>query len=152
MQTPTILFVGDAGTGKTTYVFELLGCPMPKEYVPTLGMEASPIIYDDSRYTIMDFAGNPKFGYRDNDESMAGADGVVIFTHNGEGYEDWVRRILARNPNVPFVVVDSEQTAEKIHLGDGRIVYEKNAGFNILCDTINHVPLDERYPKRTRAH
>lgn len=61
-----VVLVGDGGVGKSTYIKRHLTGEFEKEYIPTLGVDVTPLMfktnYGDIIFDIWDTAGQEKFG------------------------------------------------------------------------------------------
>lgn len=75
-----VVFVGDGGVGKTTYMRRMLVGDYTEKYIPTLGVEVHPLDYTDTgyKYNVWDTAGQERYGGL-RDGYWLKADYFVIF-------------------------------------------------------------------------
>ena len=116
--TPTfkLVFVGDAGVGKTTYLKRYLTGEFERKYIPTIGAEVHPMDFTTSHGTIVfnnwDTAGEEKFaGLRDNYYKNADC-AIIMFdvtsTSSYKSVENWYNNIRKTNPDIPIVIVGNK--------------------------------------------
>ena len=104
MDTFKVSLVGDARVGKTSLVSYLLTDQIPHEYVPTLGVEVHPVIYNHRRFNIWDTAGQERFGGLRDGYYIQSHIGLFMY-NNPEltSQSDWERRFRLVCPSAPIV-------------------------------------------------
>ena len=106
MNTYKIVIIGDAQTGKTSYLRRLLTGEYTKKYTPTLGVDVHPLIFHTNHGTITfnvwDVAGNEKFRGL-GDGYYIGAKGALSFHTHGSNMTH--ERELSRMGKIPTVRV-----------------------------------------------
>ena len=112
MNTYKILFVGEGGVGKTSFLHACQDKPFDGKYIPTLGVEVEPLSLSDHILNIWDCAGSEKFRGL-GDGYYVRSQGVIFFfdltslftlTNLGK----WVQDCLRLNGNIPFVIVGTK--------------------------------------------
>lgn len=112
MNTYKILFIGDGGVGKTTFLNTSNGKSFDGKYIPTLGVEVTPIKLSNSIFNIWDCAGNEKFRGLGDGYYLNGQGAILFFdltslaTLNNIG--KWVRDCFRINGNIPFLIVGTK--------------------------------------------
>lgn len=83
-----IVLMGDAQTGKTTFLETQLGRAPPQRYVPTLGVNVENTVLAGKPVAIWDTAGQPHLaGIADG--YFIGADLAIVF---GDNTQPWIQR------------------------------------------------------------
>ena len=59
-----ILILGDAGVGKTSFITMKNRDKFIRDYIPTMGVENTNILYKNITFNISEFAGQEKFGFK----------------------------------------------------------------------------------------
>ena len=59
-----VLIVGDAGVGKTTFITVFEQNEFNELYIDTRGMKTKNIQYKDITFTVSEFAGQEKYGFK----------------------------------------------------------------------------------------
>ena len=96
METKKVVLVGDARVGKTTLVRHALMGEHTNKYIPTLGDEVHPIVWD--------CAGNPRFGGLCGGYYIQADIAIVLYNNVGlNSNEDWVTLVRGVCPTIPIV-------------------------------------------------
>ena len=117
-KTYKVLLIGDGGVGKTSLIAKARNGSFEKLYVPTMGVEVSPLLMGDMGETILkvwDLAGQEKFGgLRDGYYVKADA---VIFVYDGtnqlsqKNLRSWVQDVSRVCGDIPCVIVRNKVDA-----------------------------------------
>lgn len=104
-----IVLVGNGQRGKTDFVSRLKNFPVNPSYVPTQGVEVTPIETDLGVVKLWDTAGQGK--YRGlGDAYYINADGFIIFAENTKEWLYWANEIVRVMPKGYYVVISSDKT------------------------------------------
>lgn len=80
-----VVIVGNAQSGKTTYIRRLLTGEYTKNYIPTLGVEVHPLVFHTNKgivtFNVWDCAGDERYAGLD-DGYFIGADAAIVFCTN----------------------------------------------------------------------
>lgn len=107
-----IVFLGDGGVGKTTYLKKLRNDTYERKYIPTMGVEIHPLTWDTSDGEVItncwDCAGQEKFGGL-KETYYTGADAFVVCfdTTNKLSYKNvkfWTESVKKIYEDKPIVV------------------------------------------------
>jgi len=78
-----LILIGDGGVGKTTFVRRHKTGEFEKKYVPTLGVEVSPLFFSTSRgplcFNVWDTAGQERFGGLRDGYYIQGQCAIIMF-------------------------------------------------------------------------
>ena len=109
METKKVVLVGDAKVGKTSLVCYALTGELENRYIPTLGVEVHPIVWDSpsmglKRFNVWDCAGNPRFGGLRDGYYIQADIAIVLYNNDGlNSNEDWVALVRGVRPTIPIV-------------------------------------------------
>lgn len=120
-----VVIVGDAESGKTSYVRRLIRSDFPEGYIPTLGFEVYPYRVDETTtFDLWDSAGQERFGGL-RDGYYLSADACIAFYDSklSAGTTiDWIRDVQRVAGNIPTLVV-----ANKAENPDyGKLIFDLN--------------------------
>lgn len=107
-----IVFVGEANTGKTAFLFRHLSGQFRPQYTPTLGVEVYPLRFQTNLgpicFNVWDCAGDERYGgLRDGYFLMA--NGCLLFGGPNVGdLEKWNNDVVRVTGPVPTIVVSSK--------------------------------------------
>ena len=114
-----VCFVGNAQTGKTNMVRQLLNQPMSSNnnyYVATLGVEVHPYHVNGKTYNIWDCAGNIKYGAIRGGKYLHGQIFIIFIGGNeannpiecgNKALYEWIYEIRQVYPNAHIHVVNN---------------------------------------------
>nr|QBK92446.1 MAG: Ras family GTPase [Pithovirus LCPAC401] len=109
--THKIVFVGDGGVGKTTFITRHMTGKFEKRYIPTQGKELRSILFSTNKgkigFDILDIAGQEKFGL--STDYFVGAEcAVVMFDVTSlvsyKNAKVWVDLLRKSVPEIPIVL------------------------------------------------
>ena len=107
-----IIFVGEANTGKTTFLRHHVTSEFRPQYHPTMGVEVYPLLFQTNLgpicFNVWDCAGDERYGgLRDGYFLMA--NGCLLFGGNSVGdLEKWNNDVVRVTGPIPTVVVASK--------------------------------------------
>ena len=111
-----VVILGDAGSGKTTYLNRLITGDFEKKYVATVGADIHPLEFTSTNgniiFNIWDTAGQAKFaGLRD--DYYKDANCAIIFfdvtsTISYHNIENWLKDIRTVQPDILIVLVGNK--------------------------------------------
>jgi GTP-binding nuclear protein Ran len=103
------VLVGDARVGKTSLVRFALTDAIENRYIPTLGVEVHPIVWNSPqrglrRFNVWDCAGNPRFGGLRDGYYIQAQIAIVMYDNDGlNSHEDWISLVRNVCPTIPIV-------------------------------------------------
>ena len=105
-----LVIVGDGGVGKTTLIKRLITGEFTKGYVPTLGIEVKPLMFNTNYgpviFDIWDTSGQEKFSGLGVDAYAVGADAIMgicdLTSKISANYLDWWYNRI-NNTDIPSV-------------------------------------------------
>jgi len=106
-QTKKIVLIGESQTGKSSYVKLLLTGQYQIEYIPTMGVEVYPIVYECLTFNVWDTSGVEKFGGL-RDGYYIQANSFLVFADTEKNTNKWLREIFyggLTDPNIPLVLI-----------------------------------------------
>ena len=98
-----VLIVGDAGVGKTTFITMLERNEFNGLYISTQGMETTNIQCGDITFTVSEFAGQEKYGFKNKFELNTDYDAIIIMY-------DTTSKTSYKNIDYWFEVINSSIT------------------------------------------
>lgn len=113
-----IVLIGDANSGKTTFLKYVMTGNIEPKYIATIGVDVRTIsnISDDKTFVFWDTAGNPKHrGLADG--YYIGADLALIFVEHKSNIENAKRHILEFKrvcPEKDYIIVRSKSDSDTI--------------------------------------
>ena len=117
-QIPTfkLVIVGDGGTGKTAFVKRHLSGEFEKKYIPTIGVEVHPMVFNTNcgkiQFNVWDTAGQEKFGGLRDGYYIQGQCAIIMFDVTArETYKNvqvWHRDLVRVCENIPIVLVGNK--------------------------------------------
>lgn len=127
-----LVLVGDGGVGKTTLVKRHLTGEFEKKYIPTLGVEVHPLIFNTNCgkviFNVWDTAGQEKFGGLRDGYYIQGNCAIIMFDVTSrityKNVPNWHRDIVRVCENIPIVL-----TGNKVDIKD-RLVKARNVQFH----------------------
>lgn len=136
MVTPTfkVVLLGDAGVGKSVYIHRILTGEFEKKYVPTVGAEVRPQVFNSTSgkivFNIWDTAGQEKYaGLRDNYYKDADAAIIMFDVTSRVSYKNianWYRDIRAVRPDIPIVIVRNKVDCKDRKVKANSITFHRN--------------------------
>ena len=112
METYKISIIGDAGTGKSSFIKRLLDDQFPETYVATLGVEVYPYKPQDNShvcFNLWDTAGQARYAGL-GDGYYASSDACLVFVDIGDvrslaNLGEWVIKFREVCPEAPIIYV-----------------------------------------------
>lgn len=116
MTTFKCILVGNGGVGKTTFIKKHLMGEFVQRYVPTLGVDVSPIVITTDakpfRFNVWDVAGQEQYGGLGSGYYVQADCAIVMFDltsrlsyHN---CQHWVNQIRSTCGNIPTILVGTK--------------------------------------------
>ena len=109
MENKKVVLVGDAGVGKTTLVRFALTGEQVQRYIPTMGVDVWPILWNSPqkgtiRFNIWDCAGDPQNGGLHDGCYIQTQIAIVLYKNDEwQTQKDWVAEVRERCPTIPIV-------------------------------------------------
>lgn len=132
INTYKILFLGDGGVGKTTFVKRLCENKFEQRYIATLGVDVRPMRKEDAIFNIWDCAGQEKFGGLGDGYYIQSQGAIFFFDLTSrlslKNLGKWVRDCGRISGNIPMVVVGLKSDIAEISDEEVR-QYIKNTPF-----------------------
>jgi GTP-binding nuclear protein Ran len=133
------VLMGDGGVGKSTFVKKHLTGQFETEYIPTLGVEVRPLVFNTSkgplRFNIWDTAGQKQFGGLRDGYYIGAHCAIIMFdvtsTSSYEHVSDWYHDLDHVCDQIPVVLVGNK--CDLIHHMD----HYKHYKTNLLCHEIS---------------
>ena len=125
--THKLVFVGDGGVGKTTFLTRHITGEFKKRYIATQGVELKSLLFSTNKgkivFSISDFAGQEKYGL--TYDHFTGAEcAVVMFDvtsrityKNAKVWIDYLRKAV---PNIPIVLCGN-----KVDIQDRKVMWQE---------------------------
>jgi GTP-binding nuclear protein Ran len=113
-----VVFLGDAGVGKSTFIKKYLTNTFETKYIPTVGAEIYPVDVNDMVFTIWDTAGQEKYsGLREG--YYLNADAAVVFFSNDsvlsfKNVANWIADFKRICPDKPIIVVRNKTDVKPV--------------------------------------
>ena len=112
MNTYKIVLIGDACTGKTTYINRLLTGEYTTKYIPTLGVEVHPLVfhtnYGQIIFNIWDCAGYERFSGLGEGYYYQASAAIIFTTLNSSNVNSHVKNFHRVCEDAPYVSVHSK--------------------------------------------
>eukprot|EP00389_Voromonas_pontica_P013079 GDKH01020157.1.p1 GENE.GDKH01020157.1~~GDKH01020157.1.p1 ORF type:complete len:218 (-),score=62.00 GDKH01020157.1:263-916(-) len=111
-----LVLVGDGGVGKTTLVKRHLTGEFEKKYLPTLGVEVHPLLFNTNfgalKFICWDTAGQEKFGGLRDGYYIQGKCAIIMFDVTSrityKNVPNWHRDLTRVCENIPIVLVGNK--------------------------------------------
>ena len=143
-----LVCVGDGGVGKTSFL-KKLGNVFEERYIPTESQCTTwvDVEYQDTKYSILDTAGQEKYGLKLPNEADAFL--VMFDLTNSLSYKStswWIKKIRSNNSTARIILVGTkcESRSRRIRRQDVR-VHEEYLIPYVEISSKNNVALDELF-------
>ncbi|EAL52137.1 Ran family GTPase [Entamoeba histolytica HM-1:IMSS-B] len=111
-----LVIVGDGGTGKTTFVKRHLSGEFEKKYIPTIGVDVHPMLFNTNcgpiRFEVWDTAGQEKFGGLKDGYYVQAHCAIIMFdVTSRDTYKNvatWYKDLVRVCENIPIVLVGNK--------------------------------------------
>ena len=128
-----LVLVGDGGVGKTTFVKRHQTGEFEKRYIPTLGVQVSPLMLDTScgrlLFNIWDTAGQERFGGLREGYFLEADCAIIMFDVTSQAtYRSvamWHRDLVRVCPNIPIVLVGNKIDVRERRVPVKRVTFHK---------------------------
>jgi GTP-binding nuclear protein Ran len=111
-----VVFIGNGGCGKTSYIHKVRTGEFKEEYKPTLGVEVNPIEIPSGwnyfTYNCWDCSGQERFGGL-QERYYKGANVIVVcFSMDSKldinSIPGWIKLAMSTNPDVPIILMSTK--------------------------------------------
>lgn len=143
-----ILIVGDGGVGKTTYIKRFHEGKFEQKYVPTMGVEVTPIPVRTNRgnriLNIWDCAGQEKFGGMGWGYYPGAHAAIIMFDVTSrlsyKAVKHWYKDIQKKCPGIPVVICGNKADCKDRKVKPKDITYpqEHNLQFYLISAKSNY--------------
>ncbi|EDR22360.1 GTP-binding nuclear protein ran-1, putative [Entamoeba dispar SAW760] len=111
-----LVIVGDGGTGKTTFVKRHLSGEFEKKYIPTIGVDVHPMLFNTNcgpiRFEVWDTAGQEKFGGLKDGYYVQAHCAIIMFdVTSRDTYKNvatWYKDLVRVCEGIPIVLVGNK--------------------------------------------
>jgi GTP-binding nuclear protein Ran len=131
MNTMKVCFIGDGGVGKTTYLKRLLTGNFESKYIPTMGVEVHPLVFNTNKgnviFNIWDVSGQEKYGglcdsyYNNTDAFIVFFD--VTSKNSYKNCKKWIEYAILKKPLATFILIGSKVNCSSLNV---RKVLQRN--------------------------
>lgn len=134
-----ILLLGDAGTGKSSWLRRLMSRGFTESYVTTIGKDTDVLTFDGRKIIVHDIGGHERF-VDATELYYSIAHGALIFydtTRTNPRTSYWVRKV----PDVPYILVGNKNDLGHTHTHGHSISCKNDEGVvEVLRDLLERVP------------
>lgn len=128
-----LVLIGDGGVGKTCYVKRHKTGEFERKYVPTMGVEVSPLTFQTTRgpicFHVWDTAGQERFGGLREGYYLEANCAIIMFDVTSpatyRNVEDWYRNLVRVCPNIPIVLVGNKIDQRERKVQARRVTFHK---------------------------
>lgn len=128
-----LVFVGDGGVGKTTFVRRHQTGEFEKKYIPTLGVQVSQLTFQTTQglvlFNIWDTAGQERFGGLREGYYLEAHCAVIMFDVTSpstyRSVSTWHRDLIRVCPNIPIVLVGNKIDVRDRKVPAKRVTFHK---------------------------
>jgi len=106
-----VCILGDGGVGKTSFVRGLAGRDFIRKYIPTMGVEVTPVhveYFPDKVFNVWDCAGQEKYGSLEQQYLKGSHFVIVCFDMTSilsyRSVPFWIKKVYESSTTVPIVV------------------------------------------------
>ena len=113
-----VLIIGDGGVGKTNFIAMQSRNEFDRQYNPTFGIQNTNILYKDITFTVSEFAGQEKYGFKKNVCDEIKPDAIILMYDctskiSYKNILDWYNRVSSVK-HVPMVLIGNKSDISHI--------------------------------------
>jgi len=131
-----VVFVGDGGVGKTTFLKRMRTGQFEQKYLATIGVEPLNLVfntnYGEITFNCWDCAGQEKFGGLRDGYYLGGDAGVVMFDlthrHTYKNAYKWYTDVRRVCPGIPMIICGSKCDEPGRKINDKELTLHRKVG------------------------